>query len=70
VEIKEAKLGRKFDISMTATRLILQHGEDAPIFAAMEADACAEAGDLDGKIAWLKVIEAIKVFQGAPKTIP
>ncbi len=36
------------DIYRSAKLLIDQHGEDAPIFAAMQADRCIEAGDLDG----------------------
>ena len=43
--------------------LIQQHGEDAPIFAAMQADRCLEGGDLDGKAVWLEVIRAIKELQ-------
>ncbi|MCH9053920.1 MAG: hypothetical protein IIA72_23185 [Proteobacteria bacterium] len=43
--------------------LIQQHGEDAPIFAAMQADKCLEAGGLDGKAVWLGVIRAIKELQ-------
>ncbi|MCH8112801.1 MAG: hypothetical protein IH905_12745 [Proteobacteria bacterium] len=35
-------------------------GEDAPIFAAMQADKCLEGGDLDGKAVWMRVIGAIK----------
>ncbi len=37
------------DIYRSAKLLINQHGEDAPIFAAQQADKCLEAGDLDGK---------------------
>jgi len=36
---------------------------EAAIFAAMQADACLEKGDLDGKVVWLAVIEAIKELQ-------
>ena len=43
-----------------AKLLINQHGEDAPIVAAMQADKCLEAGDLDGKAVWMGVIRAIK----------
>ena len=43
--------------------LIQQHGEDAPIFAAMQADRCLEGGDLDGKAVRLEVIRAIKELQ-------
>ncbi len=40
--------------------LIDQHGEDAPIFAAQQADRCLEAGDLDGTAVWMRVIAAIE----------
>ena len=48
------------DIYRSAKLLIHQHGEDAPIFAAQQADACLVAGDLDGKATWMRVIRAIK----------
>lgn len=54
-------MSAKIDIAASATRFNLEFGEYASIFAVMKADACAAAGDLDGKVAWLKVIEAIKV---------
>ncbi len=48
------------DIYRSAKLLIDQHGEDAPIFAAMQADKRLEDGDLDGKAVWMGVIRAIK----------
>ncbi len=50
----------EIDIYRSAALFIKQHGEDAPIFAAQQADACLEAGDLDGKATWMRVIGAIK----------
>ena len=50
------------DIYRSAKLLIDQHGEDAPIFAAQQADACLERGDLMGKAAWMWVILAIKAL--------
>ena len=50
----------EIDIYRSAKLLIDQHGEDAPIFAAQQADRCLEAGDLDGKAVWMGVIRAIK----------
>ncbi len=50
----------EIDIYRSAKLLIDQHGEEAPIFAAMQADKCLEAGDLDGKAVWMGVIRAIK----------
>ncbi len=49
----------EIDIYRSAKLLIDQHGEDAPIFAAQQADKCLEAGDLDGKAVWMGVIRAI-----------
>ncbi len=51
------------DIFRSAKLLIDQHGEDAARRAAMQADACSEKGDLEGKAVWLRVIKAIKETQ-------
>ncbi len=40
-----------------------QHGPDAPIQAAMRADAMLDRGDLDGYAVWRKIIKAIEVMQ-------
>ncbi len=53
----------KIDIYRAANLLIKQHGDEAAIFAAMQADACLEKGDLDGKVMWLAVISAIEELQ-------
>ncbi len=50
----------EIDIYRSAKLLIDRHSEDAPIFAAMQADKCLEGGDLDGKAVWMGVIRAIK----------
>ncbi len=50
----------EIDIYRSANLLIKQHGEEAAIFAAMQADACLEKGELDGKVVWLAVIRAIE----------
>ena len=50
----------EINIYRSANLLIKQHGEDAAIYAAMQADKCLEKGDLDGKVAWLTVIKAIE----------
>ena len=54
------RLKQEFDGLLYYKLLIDQHGEDAPIFAAQQANICLEAGDLDGRAAWMRVIEAIK----------
>ncbi len=53
----------EIDIYCSASLLIKQHGEDAPIFAAMQADKQAEAGDMEGRRVWLRVIKAIEELQ-------
>ncbi len=46
------------DIYRTANLLIQQHGEDAPIHAAMQADALLDAGDLDEYEVWKRIVQA------------
>ena len=47
------------DIHRTANGLIKQHGEDAPIHAAMRADELLDAGDLDGQAVWKRILAAV-----------
>ena len=47
------------DIYRAANELIKQHGDKAPIHAAMRADELLEAGDLDGKAVWVRIMKAI-----------
>lgn len=58
-----AGLADEIDIYRSAKLPIKQHGADAAIFAALQADACLEKGDLDGKVVWLAVIRAIEELQ-------
>ena len=51
------------DIYRTARLLIDQHGDEAPIHAAMRADELLAAGDLDGQAVWKRIIRAIKELQ-------
>ncbi len=44
----------------TANELIEQHGEDAPIHAAMCADELMGAGDMDGRAVWLRIVKAVE----------
>ena len=53
----------EIDIYRSAHLLIKHHGEEAAIFAAMQADACLEKGELDGKVVWLAVIKAVEELQ-------
>ncbi len=41
------------------------HGEDAPIEAAMRADAMLEAGDLDGYAVWKRILRAVEELRRA-----
>ncbi len=47
------------DIYRAANVIIKQHGEDAPIEAAMRADAMLESGDLDGYAVWKRILRAV-----------
>ena len=47
------------DIYRSASVLIKRHGQDAPIHAAMRADAMLEKGDLDGYAVWRRILRAV-----------
>ena len=49
-----------WDIYRAANVLIRQHGEDAPLEAAMRADAMLERGDLDGYTVWRRILRAVE----------
>ncbi len=51
------------DIYRCAKLLLDRHGEDAPAFAAMQADKRAEAADMEGRRVWLSILEAIEELQ-------
>ena len=44
------------DIYRSANVIIKQYGKDAPIHAAIRADAMLEAGDLGGYAVWKRVL--------------
>ena len=48
------------DLYRSANELIKQHGEDAPILAAMRADELMEAGDMEGRAVWLRIGKAVE----------
>ncbi len=48
------------DIYRSANLLVKQHGQHAPIHAAMRASAMLEKGDLDGYVAWKRIIKAVE----------
>ncbi len=46
------------DIWRSAQVLVKRHGQDAPIQAAMRADAMLEKGDLDGYAVWKRALSS------------
>ena len=48
------------DIYRSAQVLIKQHGPDAPVHAAMRADAMLEKGDLGGSAVWKRILRAVE----------
>ncbi len=57
------------DIYGSANVLVKRHGRDAPIHAAMRADATLEAGDLNGYAVLKRILRAVVELQGtAPKS--
>ena len=47
------------DIYRSANELIKQHGDAADIEAAMRADGCLAAGDMEDEAMWLRIVKAI-----------
>ncbi len=52
------------DTYRAANVFVKRHGEDAPIEAAMQADAMLEKGDLDGYTVWKRILRAVEELQG------
>ncbi|MFQ5962055.1 MAG: hypothetical protein ACE5MG_11725 [Candidatus Methylomirabilales bacterium] len=50
----------QIDIYRSAKLLIDQHGQNAARHAAKRADALLDAGDMEGRRAWLSILEAIE----------
>ena len=48
------------DIYRSANELIAQHGDAADIEAAMSANGCLAAGDMEGEAVWLRIVTAIE----------
>jgi hypothetical protein len=42
---------------------VKHHGQDAPIHAAMRADAMLESGYLDGYAVWKRILRAVEELQ-------
>ncbi len=47
------------DIYRSANLLVKRHGQDAPIQAAMRADAMLDKSDLDGYAVWKRILRAV-----------
>ncbi len=52
------------DIYRSGNLLVKRHGEDAPIHAAMRADAMLDRGDLDGAAVWKRILRAVEELRG------
>ncbi len=52
------------NIYRSAQVLVKRHGQDAPIEAAMRADAMLDKGDMEGYSVWRRVLRAVEVLQG------
>ena len=48
----------EIDLWRAAKQIVDRYGEDAPLEAAMLADAMHEAGDLDGLAVWKRIKKA------------
>ncbi len=48
------------DIYRSANELIKKFGDAVDIEAAMRADACLAAGDMEGRAVWLRIMKAIE----------
>ncbi len=51
------------DIYRSANELIKQHSDAADMEAAMRADECLAAGDMEGEAVWLRIVKAIEELQ-------
>jgi len=58
------------DVYRTANLMIQQHGEEAAIQAAMQADEMLAQGNMDGKAVWVLVIKAIEALQTKKSPLP
>ncbi len=56
------------DVYRSANALVKQHGQDAPIHAAMRADELLEDGDLDGYGVWKRILRAVGELQRVEPT--
>ena len=50
------------DVFRAAALHIKQHGEDAPIHAAMRADELLMEGDVDGAAVWKRIVKVVEAL--------
>ena len=50
------------EIYRAAHALIKEHGEDAPVHAAMRADELLAAGDIEGRAVWIRIVGRLRSF--------
>ena len=55
------------DLYRSANLLIERYGDDAPIHAAMSADAMMAKGDLDGFAVWRLILKAVDELQAGER---
>ena len=56
------------DIFRAATMIIDRYGDGATVEAKKRSDELAGQGDTEGKIVWLRILEAIEELQSAVPT--
>ena len=56
----EAVTVSDLDVYRSAKLFVDRHGDEAPIHAAMRADAMLENGDLDGAAVWRRIVTAVE----------
>ena len=59
----------KLDVYRSAKLFIDQHGDEAAIQAAYQADAMLDKGDLDGAAVWRRIVAAINEIQRAEPAV-
>ena len=57
------------DIYRSAQLIVDQHRDDAPIFAATEADKMLKRGDVESMAAWHRILAAVRVLLRPQPTV-
>ncbi len=58
------------DLWRAATALIDRYGDEAGIETAKRADDMLEQGDMEGKVVWLRILEAVEQLQSTAQVGP